>query len=177
MARDSSNTSGTEETPFLESATHKYCLMAFTNISCVRKTGPAPCSTDSKSCRETTLERNSWDLKVKNDSNMKLNTFPNNGKLIQNLSIGSDHCGSRALRSPPATSQFLWSRYWHDSSFTCLSNKVSWKIFAWLLCHLIFHLLLIHFLSRFLLWVGWSITQGLHGKLAEGAEHEKGIFL
>ncbi|TNN33484.1 hypothetical protein EYF80_056355 [Liparis tanakae] len=33
MASESSNTSGTEETPFLDSATHRYCLMAFTNIS------------------------------------------------------------------------------------------------------------------------------------------------
>lgn len=63
MARDSSKTSGTEETPFLESATHRYCLMAFTNISWVRNKGPAPCSTESNNCRETTLERNSWDLK------------------------------------------------------------------------------------------------------------------
>lgn len=125
MARDSSNTSGTEETPFLESATHRYCLMAFTNISWVRNTGPAPCSTDSNSCRETTLERNSWDLKVKNDSSMKLNTFPNNGKWIPNHSTVSVHCGTRALRSPPATSQFLWSYYWHDSSFTGLSHEIS----------------------------------------------------
>lgn len=62
MASESSNTSGTEETPFLDSATHRYCLMALTNISWVRNTGPAPCSTESNSCRETTLERNSWDL-------------------------------------------------------------------------------------------------------------------
>lgn len=62
MARESSNTSGTEETPFLESATHRYCLIAFTNISCVRNTGPAPWRTDSNSCKETTLERSSWDL-------------------------------------------------------------------------------------------------------------------
>lgn len=64
MARESSNTSGTEETPFLDSATHKYCLIAFTNISCVRNTGPAPWSTDSSNWSETTLERSSWDLKV-----------------------------------------------------------------------------------------------------------------
>ncbi len=62
MASESSKTSGTEETPFLDRATHKYCLMALTNISWVRNTGPAPCSTDSSSCRETIFERNSWDL-------------------------------------------------------------------------------------------------------------------
>lgn len=62
IASDSSKTSGTEETPFLDSATHKYCLMALTNISWVRNTGPAPCSTDSSSCRDTILDRNSWDL-------------------------------------------------------------------------------------------------------------------
>lgn len=62
MASDSSKTSGTEETPFLDKATHRYCLMALANISWARKTGPAPCSKDSSSCRETTLDRNSWDL-------------------------------------------------------------------------------------------------------------------
>lgn len=62
MASESSKTSGTEETPFLDSATHRYCLMALTNISWVRNTGPAPCSTESSSCRETILDRNSWDL-------------------------------------------------------------------------------------------------------------------
>lgn len=62
MAKESSKTSGTDETPFLESATHRYCLMALTNISWVRNTGPAPCSTDSNSCKETIFDRNSWDL-------------------------------------------------------------------------------------------------------------------
>lgn len=62
IASESSKTSGTEETPFLDSATHKYCLIALTNISWVRNTGPAPCSTDSSSCKETILDRNSWDL-------------------------------------------------------------------------------------------------------------------
>ncbi|PSN42031.1 hypothetical protein C0J52_12266 [Blattella germanica] len=41
IARDSSNTSGTEETPFFERATHKYCLIAVTNISFALNTGPA----------------------------------------------------------------------------------------------------------------------------------------
>lgn len=62
MASESSKTSGTEETPFLERATHRYCLMALTNMSCVRKMGPAACSTDSSSWSDTTLERSSWDL-------------------------------------------------------------------------------------------------------------------
>lgn len=39
--RDSSNTSGMEDTPFLDNATHKYCLMALMNISVDLKTGPA----------------------------------------------------------------------------------------------------------------------------------------
>lgn len=62
IASESSKTSGTEDTPFLERATHRYCLMAVTNISWLLKTGPAFCSTESSSCRETTLERSSWDL-------------------------------------------------------------------------------------------------------------------
>lgn len=62
IASESSKTSGTEETPFLDNATHRYCLMALANISWARNTGPAPCSKESSSCRETTLERNSWDL-------------------------------------------------------------------------------------------------------------------
>ena len=33
MARDSSNTAGTDETPFLDNATQRYCFMAVTNIS------------------------------------------------------------------------------------------------------------------------------------------------
>jgi len=41
IASDSSNTAGTEETPFLDKATHRYCLMAVTNISCEQNTGPA----------------------------------------------------------------------------------------------------------------------------------------
>lgn len=62
MARESSNTSGTEETPFLDNATQRYCLIALMNISCVLKTGPAFCSTERRSWRDTILERNSWDL-------------------------------------------------------------------------------------------------------------------
>lgn len=65
MARESSKTSGTEETPFLDKATQRYCLMALMNISCVLKTGPAFCNTDRSSCRETTLDRSSWDLAEK----------------------------------------------------------------------------------------------------------------
>ena len=62
IARESSKTSGTEETPFLDNATQRYCLIAVMNISWVLKTGPAFCNTDRRSCRETTLERSSWDL-------------------------------------------------------------------------------------------------------------------
>lgn len=62
MDRESSKTSGTEETPFLDSATHRYCLMALMNISLVLKMGPAFCRMESSSCSESTLERNSWDL-------------------------------------------------------------------------------------------------------------------
>ena len=64
MARESSNTWGTADTPFLDSATHRYCLMALINISFVRNTGPAFCSIDSNSCRDNILERSSWDLKT-----------------------------------------------------------------------------------------------------------------
>lgn len=63
MASESSNTSGTELTPFLDRATHKYCLMAFINISLVLKTGPAFCRMDNRSCRDRTLDRSSCDLK------------------------------------------------------------------------------------------------------------------
>lgn len=41
MESESSKTSGTEETPFLDRATHRYCLMALMNISFVLKMGPA----------------------------------------------------------------------------------------------------------------------------------------
>lgn len=63
MARESSNTSGTDDTPFLDNATQRYCLIAFMNISCVLKTGPAFCNTERSSWRDTILERSSWDLK------------------------------------------------------------------------------------------------------------------
>lgn len=65
MARESSNTSGTDETPFLDNATQRYCFIALMNISCVLKTGPAFCSTERRSWRDTILERNSWDLEKK----------------------------------------------------------------------------------------------------------------
>lgn len=41
MDRESSNTSGIDEAPFLDKATHKYCLMALINISLDMNTGPA----------------------------------------------------------------------------------------------------------------------------------------
>ena len=62
MASDSSKTSGTELTPFLDSATHRYCLMALMNMSLVRNTGPAFCRMDSSSCSDRILERSSCDL-------------------------------------------------------------------------------------------------------------------
>ncbi len=65
---DSSNTSGTEETPFLDSATHRYCLMALMNISLVLKMGPAFCRMDRRSCSERTLDRSSWDLQEVGES-------------------------------------------------------------------------------------------------------------
>lgn len=65
MARESSKTSGTDETPFLDNATQRYCLIALMNISWVLKTGPAFCNTERSSCRDTTLERSSWDLAKK----------------------------------------------------------------------------------------------------------------
>lgn len=83
MASDNSKTSGTDETPFLDSATHRYCLMALTNISWVRKTGPAPCSTESSSCRETILDRNSWDLQGQRSCTVCASVTPFN--LLQRL--------------------------------------------------------------------------------------------
>lgn len=62
MESESSKTSGTEETPFLDRATHKYCLMALMNISLVLKMGPAFCRMDRSSWRDKTLDRSSWDL-------------------------------------------------------------------------------------------------------------------
>ncbi len=65
MARLSSNTCGTDDTPFLDSATHRYCLMALMNISLVRNTGPAFCRMDSNNCSDRILDRNSWLLSNK----------------------------------------------------------------------------------------------------------------
>lgn len=63
MDNESSKTSGTEETPFFDRATHRYCLMAFMNISLVLKMGPAFCRMDSSSWRDKTFDRSSWDLR------------------------------------------------------------------------------------------------------------------
>ena len=63
IARDSSNTSTTELAPFLDSATHRCCLIAYINLSLVRTTGPAFCSIDNNSCKDRTLDRSSCDLK------------------------------------------------------------------------------------------------------------------
>lgn len=62
MARESSKTSGTEETPFLLSATHRYCLMAVTNMTLPRNTGPADCRMDKSRCSERTFDLSSCDL-------------------------------------------------------------------------------------------------------------------
>lgn len=63
MESESSKTSGTEETPFLDRATHRYCLMALMNISLVLKMGPAFCRMDRSSWRDKTFDRSSWDLR------------------------------------------------------------------------------------------------------------------
>lgn len=65
MESESSKTSGTEETPFLDRATHRYCLMALMNISLVLKMGPAFCRMDRSSWRDKTFDRSSWDLRKK----------------------------------------------------------------------------------------------------------------
>ena len=68
MESDSSKTSGTEETPFLDRATHRYCLIALMNISLVLKMGPAFCRMDRSSCRDKTFDRSSWDLRQRERS-------------------------------------------------------------------------------------------------------------
>lgn len=64
MANDSSNTSGTDDVPLLDKATHKNCLMAVINIGLVRNTGPAFCKIDNKRCKDRIFERNSCDLQI-----------------------------------------------------------------------------------------------------------------
>lgn len=66
MESESSNTSGTDETPFLDSATQRYCLIALINISFVLNTGPAFCRMDSSNCNERIFDRNSCDLGRRN---------------------------------------------------------------------------------------------------------------
>lgn len=62
MESESSKTSGTDETPFFDSATQRYCLIALINISFVLKTGPAFCRMDRSNCNERIFDRSSWDL-------------------------------------------------------------------------------------------------------------------
>ena len=62
IASESSKTSGTEETPFLERATQRYCLIAVTNISFALNTGPAFWRIDNRRWRDRIFERSSWDL-------------------------------------------------------------------------------------------------------------------
>lgn len=71
MESESSKTSGTEETPFLDRATHRYCLMALMNISFVLKMGPAFCRMESSSWRDKTLDRSSWDLRQRERTDLK----------------------------------------------------------------------------------------------------------
>lgn len=70
IARDNSNTSGTDEVPLLDNATHKNCLIAVINIGLVRNTGPAFCKIDSKRCKDKIFERSSCDLNIKNYNNV-----------------------------------------------------------------------------------------------------------
>lgn len=59
IASESSNTSGTDDVPLLDKATHKNCLIAVINIGLVRNTGPAFCKMDNKRCKDKIFERNS----------------------------------------------------------------------------------------------------------------------
>ena len=59
MERESSTTMATLDTPFLERATHKYCLTAETYTSVVMKTGPAFCRMEASNSRLKILERSS----------------------------------------------------------------------------------------------------------------------
>lgn len=63
IANDSSNTSGTDDVPLFDKATHKNCLIAVINIGLVRNTGPAFCNIDNKRCKDRIFERSSCDLK------------------------------------------------------------------------------------------------------------------
>ena len=56
------NTCGTEDTPFFDNATHRYCLIALMNISFVLNTWPAFCRHARSNSKERILERSSWDL-------------------------------------------------------------------------------------------------------------------
>lgn len=76
MESESSKTSGTEDTPFLDRATHRYCLMALMNISLVLKIGPAFCRMDNSSCSDKTFDRNSWDLRQTKRKQKMLLTVP-----------------------------------------------------------------------------------------------------
>ena len=62
-ARESSATSVTLEAPSRLRATHRHCRTTERKTGCSRKTGPAFCTTDKRSCRDKSLDRSSWDLK------------------------------------------------------------------------------------------------------------------
>lgn len=90
MERESSKTSGTEETPFLDRATHRYCLMALMNISFVLKMGPAFCRMDNSSWSDSTFDRSSWDLRQRerqqsSDAQEFINTFKNKPANFQSI--------------------------------------------------------------------------------------------
>lgn len=90
MERESSKTSGTEETPFLDRATHRYCLMALMNISFVLKMGPAFCRMDNSSWSDSTFDRSSWDLR--GDAEQLITTFKNKAaKFHSILTIKTDN--------------------------------------------------------------------------------------
>lgn len=61
--KDNSNTCGIDDTPFLDRATQRYCLIALINISLVLKTSPAFCRHARSNSRDKTLDLNSCDLK------------------------------------------------------------------------------------------------------------------
>lgn len=62
MLKESSKTWGTDETPFFDRATQRYCLMAEIKSSSVLNTGPEFWRMDRSNSNETTFDLSSWDL-------------------------------------------------------------------------------------------------------------------
>lgn len=75
IANESSNTSGTDDVPLLDNATHKNCLIAVINMGLVRNTGPAFCKIDNKRCKDKIFERNSCDLKIDQNKNFNKHQY------------------------------------------------------------------------------------------------------